>query len=94
MKAMMTKGMVAIVVPIDGSLPPSSDTLTLLPKQQPLKPSGIGVEESNGLEQPIYRFIIRRSLIRHTLSRPPLLLVLTPPLFFYLICHSTFLKLS
>jgi hypothetical protein len=77
MEAMMTKGMVAVVVPIGDPLPLSWDTLTLLLKQQPLKRPDIGVEDPNGLEQTIYHFTIRRSLIRHSLPRPLLLLALT-----------------
>jgi ABC-type multidrug transport system fused ATPase/permease subunit len=68
----MTKGMGAIVVPVDDSLPPSRDVLTLLPKKQAVKPPDIATKDQNELEPTIYRFILR-----HSLPQQLLLLVLT-----------------
>ena len=68
----MTKGMGAIVVPVDDSLPPSRDALTLLPKKQAVKPPDIAAKDQNALEPTIYRFILR-----HSIPQQLLLLVLT-----------------
>ncbi len=68
----MTKGMAAVVIPAESPLPPSRDTLTLLPKKQTIKPPDLGVADPNALEPTIYRFILR-----HSLPQQLLLLVLT-----------------